>query len=81
VVGGLVAEFLDRHEAEQGRPPRWSVLAHDLRDDRGRRVFNDTADMRAQQHWLTTAGWMALRDDLPEPGPRGRRTLARRARR
>ncbi|MCX4093745.1 hypothetical protein [Nocardia sp. alder85J] len=80
-LGTLVATFLDRHQTEQGRPPRWSVLAHDLRDDRGRRVFNDTADVRAQQQWLITAEWLALEDDLPVPGPRGRRALTRRPRR
>ncbi|MBF6333292.1 hypothetical protein [Nocardia transvalensis] len=80
-IGTLVAGFLDAYEREHGRPPRWSVLAHDLRDDRGRRVFNDTADARAQQQWLITAEWLALRDDLPIPGPRGRRALSRKARR
>ncbi len=79
-IGTLVAGFLAAHESEQGRPPRWSVLAHDLRDDRGRRVFNDTSDARAQQQWLVTAEWLALRDDLPIPGPRGQRALARKAR-
>jgi hypothetical protein len=80
-IGTLVAAYLADHLAEQDRPPRWSVLAHELRDDRGRRVFNDTADARAQQQWLLTAEWLALQDDLPVPGPRGRRALARRARR
>ncbi|MGV9674654.1 hypothetical protein ACWDSJ_05195 [Nocardia sp. NPDC003482] len=80
-IGKLIAEFLADHEREHGRPPRWSVLAHDLRDDRGRRVFNDTADARAQQQWLMTAEWLALRDDLPVPGPRGLRALARKAKR
>ncbi|WP_210741008.1 hypothetical protein [Nocardia veterana] len=79
-IGTLVAEFLDAYRTEHGRPPRWSVLAHDLRDDRGRRIFNDTADARAQQEWLTTAQWLAVEDDLPVPGARGRRALARRAR-
>ncbi|KZM68587.1 hypothetical protein IU500_11570 [Nocardia terpenica] len=79
-IGTLVAGFLDAYDTEHGRPPRWSVLAHDLRDDRGRRVFNDTADARAQQQWLATAGWLEVRDDLPVPGPRGRRALARKAR-
>ncbi|WP_280270355.1 hypothetical protein [Nocardia wallacei] len=79
-IGTLVAGFLDEYEREHGRPPRWSVLAHDVRDDRGRRVFNDTADARAQQQWLVTAEWLALRDDLPVPGPRGRRALARKTR-
>ncbi|MBF6173338.1 hypothetical protein IU476_17880 [Nocardia blacklockiae] len=81
VIGTLVAGFLDGYEREHGRPPRWSVLAHDVRDDRGRRVFNDTADARAQQQWLVTAEWLAVRDELPVPGPRGLRALARKARR
>ena len=81
VIGTLVAGYLHDYRSEHDRPPRWSVLAHDLRDDRGRRVFNDTADARAQQQWLVTAGWLELQDDLPVPGPRGRRALARRARR
>jgi hypothetical protein len=76
-IGTLVADFLERYRAEHGRPPRWSVLAHDLRDDRGRRVFNDTADARAQQQWLTTAEWLALDDELPIAGQRGLRALAR----
>ncbi|MFF3568047.1 hypothetical protein [Nocardia jiangxiensis] len=80
-IGTIVAAYLEDYRTEQGRPPRWSVLAHELRDDRGRRVFNDTADARTQQQWLHTAGWLALDEDLPVPGPRGRRALARRARR
>ncbi|WP_227984930.1 hypothetical protein [Nocardia spumae] len=79
-IGTLVAEFLDGYRREHQRPPRWSVLAHDLRDDRGRRIFNDTADVRAQQQWLTTAEWVAVEDDLPVPGARGHRALARLAR-
>lgn len=79
-IGTLVAGFLDEYRTEYGRPPRWSVLAHDLRDDRGRRVFNDTADARAQQRWLTTAQWLDVADGLPVPGVRGRRALARRDR-
>ncbi|MEU6561723.1 hypothetical protein [Nocardia nova] len=80
ILGTLVAGFLDRYRTENDRPPRWSVLAHGLRDDRGRRVFNDTADARAQQQWLMTAEWLAVEDDLPVPGARGRRALARQAR-
>ncbi|MEV6068553.1 hypothetical protein AB0L82_18550 [Nocardia sp. NPDC052001] len=76
-IGTLVAAYLRDQLAENERPPRWSVLAYELRDDRGRRVFNDTADARAQQQWLTTAEWMALTDDLPVPGPRGMRALSR----
>ncbi|WP_067531816.1 hypothetical protein [Nocardia crassostreae] len=74
-IGTLVAAYLRDQVTENGRPPRWSVLAYELRDDRGRRVFNDTADARAQQQWLTTAEWMALDDGLPLPGPRGLRAL------
>lgn len=82
VIGTLVAAYLRDQFAEHDRPPRWSVLAHELRDDRGRRVFNDTADARAQQQWLTTAEWMVLRDDgLPLPGPRGMRALNKKSRR
>ncbi|MFD0361965.1 hypothetical protein ACFQZZ_10970 [Nocardia sp. GCM10030253] len=80
-IGTMVAGFLDQHLTEHDRPPRWSVLARDLRDDRGRRIFHDTADARAQQLWLTTAEWMAVRDDLPVPGRRGTRALARKSRR
>ncbi|WP_282785886.1 MULTISPECIES: hypothetical protein [unclassified Nocardia] len=81
-IGTLVAAYLRDQFAEHDRPPRWSVLAHELRDDRGRRVFNDTADARAQQQWMTTAEWMVLRDDgLPLPGPRGLRALNKKSRR
>ncbi|MEV5647726.1 hypothetical protein AB0L57_05670 [Nocardia sp. NPDC052254] len=80
ILGTLVAGFTDGYRAEHERPPRWSVLAHDLRDDRGRRVFNDTADARAQQQWLVTAEWLDVEDELPVPGARGRRALARQAR-
>lgn len=76
-LGAMVAAYLRDQVAEHGRPPRWSVLAFELRDDRGRRVFNDTADARSQQQWLTTAEWMALEEDLPVPGPRGLRALSR----
>ncbi|MFF2553288.1 hypothetical protein ACFVUS_19955 [Nocardia sp. NPDC058058] len=76
-IGTLVAAYLRDQLAENERPPRWSVLAYELRDDRGRRVFNDTADARAQQQWLTIAEWMSLSDDLPVPGPRGMRALSR----
>ncbi|MRH85956.1 hypothetical protein GFY24_00490 [Nocardia sp. SYP-A9097] len=76
-IGTLVAAYLRDQVTEQGRPPRWSVLAYELRDDRGRRVFNDTADARVQQQWLTTAEWVTLEEDLPVPGPRGMRALSR----
>ncbi|MFC9893002.1 hypothetical protein ACFVMC_04840 [Nocardia sp. NPDC127579] len=80
-IGTLVAGFLAEHRAEHGRPPRWSALARELRDDRGRRLFHDTADARIQQLWLTTAEWIAIdEDDLPIPGKRGLRTLARKSR-
>ncbi|UGT40266.1 hypothetical protein LTV02_30175 [Nocardia yamanashiensis] len=79
-LGTLVATYLRDQVAEHGRPPRWSVLAYELRDDRGRRVFNDTADARAQQQWLVTAEWMSLDDGQPVPGPRGLRALARKTR-
>ncbi len=79
-LGTLVAGFIDNYRTEHERPPRWSALAHGLRDDRGRRVFNDTADARAQQQWLTTAEWVDVEDELPVPGARGRRALARQAR-
>jgi hypothetical protein len=81
VIGAIVATFLDEHLTEHDRPPRWSTLAHDLRDDRGRRIFHDTADARTQQLWLTTAEWMAVRDELPVPGRRGLRAVARKSRR
>ncbi|WP_433592479.1 hypothetical protein [Nocardia sp. CA-145437] len=80
MIGTLVAAYLRDQLAENGRPPRWSVMAYELRDDRGRRVFNDTADARAQQQWLVTAEWMALEDGNPVPGPRGLRALAKKAR-
>ncbi|MFC9994736.1 hypothetical protein [Nocardia sp. NPDC127526] len=79
-IGTLVAAYLRDQVAEHGRPPRWSVLAYELRDDRGRRVFNDTADARSQQQWLTTAEWMGLDDGLPVAGPRGLRALGRKSR-
>ncbi|MEV6772501.1 hypothetical protein AB0N05_28085 [Nocardia sp. NPDC051030] len=79
-IGALVTAYLRDQLAEHERPPRWSVLAFELRDDRGRRVFNDTADARTQQQWLTTAEWMALDDGLPMPGPRGLRVLSRKNR-
>ncbi|WP_458686982.1 hypothetical protein [Nocardia tengchongensis] len=79
-IGALVAAYLRDQRAENGRPPRWSVLAYELRDDRGRRVFNDTADARAQAQWLITAEWMALDDGNPVPGPRGLRALAKKSR-
>ncbi|MFJ4656281.1 hypothetical protein ACIP5Y_33880 [Nocardia sp. NPDC088792] len=79
-IGTLVAAYLRDQVAEHARPPRWSVLAYELRDDRGRRVFNDTADARAQQQWLSIAEWMSLEDGLPVPGPRGLRAIARKGR-
>ncbi|GEM29303.1 hypothetical protein NN3_03100 [Nocardia neocaledoniensis NBRC 108232] len=49
-----------------------------MRDDRGRRVFFDVADAHAQRRWLVTAEWLAdSDDDLPTPGKRGRRALAK----
>ncbi|TQM29325.1 hypothetical protein [Nocardia bhagyanarayanae] len=79
-IGTLVTGYLAEHLDEHGHPPRWSSLARDLRDDRGRRVFHDTADARAQELWLTTAEWVAVEDDLPFPGRRGRRALTRKNR-
>ncbi|NKY50091.1 hypothetical protein [Nocardia vermiculata] len=80
-IGTLLAGFLDDHRTEHRHPPQWSVVARELRDGRGRRIFADTADLRAQQHWLITAQWLAVENDLPVPGPRGRHALTRRARR
>ncbi|ONM47472.1 hypothetical protein [Nocardia donostiensis] len=81
VIGALVARYLADHLAANRRPPTWQLMAHELRDDLNRPVFHDTADARAQQLWLTTAGWIDLDENLPVPGPRGRRALARSARR
>ncbi|WP_063047072.1 hypothetical protein [Nocardia pseudovaccinii] len=80
-IGTIVATYLRDYLAENDRAPRWSTLAHDLRDDRGRRLFHDTADARIQRRWLTTAEWMAESEDLPVPGRRGLRALAKKARR
>ncbi|MEU2033329.1 hypothetical protein [Nocardia amamiensis] len=74
-IGTAIATYLADYLAEHGRPPRWSVVAQELRDDRGRRIFHNTADARAQQLWLTTAEWVAMRDDLPVPGRRGLRAI------
>ncbi len=80
-IGTAVAGFLETHEREHGHPPDWPELARGAHDDRGRRVFHDTGDARAQQQWLVTAEWLALRDDRPVPGPRGLRALTRKPRR
>lgn len=80
-IGTIVATYLRDYLAENDRAPRWSTLAHDLRDDRGRRLFHDTADARIQRRWLTTAEWMAESEELPVPGRRGLRALAKKARR
>lgn len=80
VIGALVARYLADQLASNGQPPTWPLMAHELRDDLNRPVFGDTADARTQQLWLTTAGWIELDEQLPVPGPRGRRTLARAAR-
>ncbi|MEV0298830.1 hypothetical protein [Nocardia sp. NPDC050710] len=80
-IGTLVAGFLAEYLSKHGRPPRWSVVVHELRDDRGRRVFHDTADAQAQQLWLSTAEWIAIEDGLPVPGRRGLRALAKKSRR
>ncbi|MFC9874290.1 hypothetical protein ACFWBG_29185 [Nocardia salmonicida] len=77
MVGKLVAGFVVEHTAERGKPPSWAVLARDARDDRGRRLFFDVADAHAQRRWLTTAEWLADSDDLPVPGKRGMRALAK----
>lgn len=74
-IGTLVARFVDTYRTRHGRSPRWNTLAHDLRDERGRRVFFDTADAHVQRLWLTTSGWLATANDLPVPGPRGYRAL------
>ncbi|WP_225731885.1 MULTISPECIES: hypothetical protein [unclassified Nocardia] len=80
-IGTLVAGYLAEYRTEHGRPPRWSSMAHELRDDRGRRIFHDTADARVQQQWLSTAEWLAVENELPVPGRRGLRILARRGQR
>ncbi|MGW4635085.1 hypothetical protein [Nocardia sp. NPDC004415] len=76
-IGKLVAGFVVEHTASKGRPPSWAVLSRDARDDRGRRVFFDVADAHAQRRWLTTAEWLADSDDLPLPGRRGAKALAK----
>ncbi|MFC3963967.1 hypothetical protein [Nocardia jiangsuensis] len=77
-IGTLVARFADDYRTRYDRSPRWNTLAHDLRDNRGRRVFFDTADAHVQRLWLVTAGWLATPNDLPAPGPLARRLLAAR---
>ncbi|MFC9439673.1 hypothetical protein [Nocardia sp. NPDC057030] len=79
-IGTAVAAYLGDYLTEHERAPRWSTVAQELRDDRGRRIFHNTADARAQQLWLTTAEWVAMRDDLPVPGKRGQRAVARKSR-
>ncbi|WP_237748239.1 hypothetical protein [Nocardia brasiliensis] len=79
-IGTAVAAYLADYRTEHGRAPRWCTVAQELRDDRGRRVFHNTADARAQELWLTTADWVALEDELPVPGKRGQRAIARKSR-
>ncbi|WP_254189903.1 hypothetical protein [Nocardia noduli] len=80
-IGTLVAGFLAEYREGHGRSPRWSAVAHELRDDRARRVFFDTADATTQQLWLCTAEWVDIVDGMPVPGRRGQRALAKQARR
>ncbi|MBF6213868.1 hypothetical protein IU433_28740 [Nocardia puris] len=77
-IGTLVAGYLADHRDAHGHPPHWTALADEARDDRGHRIFHDTADAHAQRLWLTTAEWIAIEDDLPVPGRRGLRALSRR---
>ncbi|WP_028478082.1 hypothetical protein [Nocardia sp. CNY236] len=76
-IGTVIATYLTDYLNEHGHPPRWSVVAQELRDDRGRRIFHNTADARAQQLWLTTAGWVTMREGLPIPGRRGSKAIRR----
>nr|WP_220139692.1 hypothetical protein [Nocardia sp. GTS18] len=81
MIGKMVAGFVAEHTVDKGRAPSWAALSRDLRDDRGRRVFFDVADAHAQRRWLVTAEWLAdTGDDLPAPGKRGLRALAKDAR-
>ncbi|WP_054816933.1 hypothetical protein [Nocardia arizonensis] len=80
-IGTIVAGYLTDYRAEFGRAPRWSTVSHELRDDKGRKVFHDTADAMSQQLWLCTAEWVEIDDGLPVPGRRGRRALAKQSRR
>ncbi|KAF0836755.1 hypothetical protein [Nocardia caishijiensis] len=81
MIGKMVAGFVAEHTEDRGRAPSWVALSRDLRDDRGRRVFFDVADAHAQRRWLVTAEWLAdTGDDLPAPGKRGLRALAKDAR-
>ncbi|MGW5436109.1 hypothetical protein [Nocardia asteroides] len=80
MIGKLVAGFVAEHAATRGRAPSWAALARDLRDDRGRRVFFDVADAHAQRRWLVTAEWLADGEELPVPGRRGSRALAKESR-
>ncbi|WP_040703491.1 hypothetical protein [Nocardia takedensis] len=80
-IGTIVAGYLADYRNRADRPPRWSTVAHELRDDRGRRVFHDTADAITQQLWLQTAEWIDVEDGRPVPGRRGLRALAKQARR
>lgn len=79
-IGTAVAAYLGDYLTEHERAPRWSTVAQELRDDRGRRVFHNTADARVQELWLTTAEWVAIQDELPVPGKRGQRAIARKSR-
>nr|WP_232542009.1 hypothetical protein [Nocardia bovistercoris] len=80
-IGTIVAGYLADYRNATGRAPRWSTVAHELRDDKGRKLFHDTADALTQQLWLRTAEWIDLDDEAPVPGRRGRRALAKQARR
>ncbi|GAA5045355.1 hypothetical protein [Nocardia callitridis] len=79
-IGTAIAAYIDDRIAENGVAPRWSTLTQELRDDRGRRIFHNTADARAQELWLSTAGWIEVRDGLLYPGRRGLRAIARQSR-
>ncbi|GGK61164.1 hypothetical protein [Nocardia camponoti] len=77
LVGKLVAGFVIEYTSTKGRPPTWSTLARETRDDRGRRVFFDVADAHAQRRWLTTAEWLHPDEDQPVAGRRGARAVAK----
>ncbi|WP_245557817.1 hypothetical protein [Nocardia thailandica] len=77
MIGKMVAAFAADYAATRERPPSWATLSRDLRDDRGRRVFFDVADAHRQRLWLTTAEWLTDGTELPVPGRRGLRALAK----
>ncbi|MFB7837769.1 hypothetical protein ACWIGW_44005 [Nocardia brasiliensis] len=69
-IGYFAGAFISIHHAISGHFPSWAQIAALATDHDGIRLFLDADDAAAQARWLSTLGWVMLRDGEIQPGKR-----------